>query len=253
MEFPSDNSQNRDVMALLNVVADEAAGYYEPKVEYHGWENHILYSFDRAMELCDEAEAHGLQPNRLVIGLAILWHDSGISHDLLAAEPHGFDSKEAYSAFIAGKVLPEYGLDDETVRQVQQEIMTTKAGEPYVSLESVIVCRADLGNVASDYEFFEDNSFLYKAEIEEACGDDIALTTFAYEAERKLAQLIIRDAPLGDWDRDKNYPEYSRYLVACAQNIQQFVCQFTGEQELPLIAYIEKLKRLADERAKPAE
>lgn len=235
---PTYPGERRETDMLLSLIKDAAEILYEPTVEYHEWLSHILYSYDKAMSYCDELEANGLKPNRLVVGLIILFHDAGISHNLLGIDTSDFDSKEAYSAHIAGEVLPTYGIDDDTIEQVQHGIMATKVGEPYYTLEAHVAWRADVANASEFHFFFTENSARFKREIEDECGHPIDDEVFVLEAERKLGALIGRDKVLGDWERDALYPKYSRFQVTCARNVQFLVNTVTGRPLLPIDEYI---------------
>ncbi len=82
-----------------------------------------------ALEGLDEAET------RLVSAAALL-HDSGITVS--------FKDHEDISVEIAEKYLPSFGFRPEEIEKIRQMIITTKLPQSATTLESMILCDADL-------------------------------------------------------------------------------------------------------------
>jgi hypothetical protein len=238
--------QYYDTMGILSLARDSVAPFYEPSVDYHGLESHIDYSLKLAMGYCDTAEEHGLQPNRLVVGLAIIYHDAGISHKLLGIK-HQFENDEAYAAHIAQKDMESMGLDEGIIEEVVTTIGKTKPGTEITTLNEAIACQADIGNAEDRWHVYEENADNYKRELEEEYGS-MENDDFAKKSRLKLGALILRLKPLSDWaenedwDRSSISPQYSHFVVKALRNLQFYYVKHVDAPYVPLDQFVKSLQ-----------
>lgn len=127
-----------------------AAMLYDTRLPYHNF-SHVMEALAISRDLiqrCRDADM-SVQPE-IVYG-AILFHDAGYQHD---HQQGGHESKEAYSALLAGRVLNGYGFAALRIEAIQQAILATRCGAPCTTLEARIVRAADLAGLASPYRLF---------------------------------------------------------------------------------------------------
>lgn len=139
-----------------------AAALYDTRLPYHNF-SHVLESLAHArilVERCREADMD-VEPG--IIYPAILFHDAGYQDD---HRQHGYESKEQYSAALAGHVLPDYGYGSARIAEIQEAILCTQCGMPCTSIEARIVRAADLSGLAASYHLFLQNAMrLWREEI----------------------------------------------------------------------------------------
>jgi hypothetical protein len=237
-----------DTEGQLFLFAHALKPFQEPNWPYHNWEWHIDTSFKEAMLLCGEYELkkQADQPsvNRLVVGLAILGHDSGYSHfknedELLEAT--GFESKEAYSCYIVEEVMKTMEYDQDTIEEVKVAIMATKRGSKCTTIESWIVRRADLFNIASDYETFKTATGSFRDEVAMLSGKNKLLTIGEFMC---LSWPVLRDYILDDhelWPSDKHALGHTRFYVKTCLNVYRLLAESGIGMTTELTRFIKEL------------
>jgi len=125
---------------------DSAKKYYS-EIPYHNFE-HALHVAKKSEEIAEQCEKEGISISKKVIFYAALFHDAGY------AEKSEFQSKEEYSAYLAGKALETLGVDKETIIKVKQAIIATHQLATFGTPEEKIVRTADLSGLAASYEEF---------------------------------------------------------------------------------------------------
>lgn len=167
MEFIKENDELLDEAAFLELLANDLIPFYEPRLPYHNWDEHIVNGIGIVDNLCQQELAEGKPINPFMARVAYMAHDAGFPHDLITPdiwEPYG--SKEGYSAHIIGVLLRSYEMDEDFISGVQTCIMFTKMNEKLpegISKElantAEAVRTADLSNVFGPYKGFVENSF----------------------------------------------------------------------------------------------
>ena len=167
MEFVQDNAEVQDEAALLELLAGELRPFYEPRLPYHNWDEHIKGGLKIVTSLCEQEKASGKPINMFMAQVAYMGHDAGYPHDLVDTtiwQPYG--SKEGYSAHIMEVLLKQYDFDETFIEGVKTCIMYTKMDEslPTDLNEELLntasaVRTADLSNVFGSYRGFVMNSF----------------------------------------------------------------------------------------------
>ncbi|MCR5862028.1 HD domain-containing protein [Flavobacterium sp. J372] len=137
--------QQPECAYILQKLRDELPQH----LTYHTLQ-HTMDVYHRCEEI---AEKEGL--GRKMLGLlliAAVYHDAGYLYQRTG--------HEARSCEIAMDILPQYGYNDEDVKQVCRIIMATKLPQSPTSLAEQIICDADLDYLGRD-DFFETGEGLY--------------------------------------------------------------------------------------------
>ncbi len=127
-----------------------AQSLYSPYLQYHNFD-HVLDVLDAAQDLVSRVRRTGLNPDWEVIFYAILFHDAGYIENHRAL---GFETKEAYAAYLAEKHLKEFEFPQEKIKRVISCIRATDRKGSFDGLEEKIVRAADLAGLADPYEKF---------------------------------------------------------------------------------------------------
>lgn len=167
MEFIKDTGEVQDDAAILTLLAAELRPFYEPRLPYHNWDEHIEGGMEKVAALCEQDRAAGKPINTFMAQVAYMGHDAGYPHDLVTPDiwsPYG--SKEGYSAHIMELLLRQYGFEQSFIDGVKTCIMYTKMDEVLaddvdeeVANTARAVRTADLSNVFGSYKGFVTNSF----------------------------------------------------------------------------------------------
>lgn len=131
-----------------------AAALYDPRLPYHNFSHalEVLTVGNEYIGRCREAD----MPIEVdVVYPALLFHDAGYQTD---HRVRGFDSKEAYSAELAGSVMHSYQYASGVIAAVQRAIISTQCGIPCETTEAKLVKAADLSGLAADYPLFLQNA-----------------------------------------------------------------------------------------------
>jgi hypothetical protein len=167
MEFDTDNNEIQDVAAILELLASDLEPFYEPRLPYHNWDEHIQNGIIAVRNICEQEIADGKPINTLMAMISYMGHDAGYSHDIADPDvwlPYG--SKEAYSAHITGELLNSYGFSEDFINGVKFCIMFTKMDatlpadlDEELANTAKVVRTADLFNIFGSYKGFVINSF----------------------------------------------------------------------------------------------
>ncbi|HVW63449.1 MAG TPA: hypothetical protein VHB01_00415 [Nitrosospira sp.] len=157
----------QDEAGFLKLLSSDLKPFYEPRLPYHNWDEHIKQGLGVIDNLCEQERGKGNPINSFMVKVAYMGHDAGFPHDLITPgiwKKHG--SKEGYSAHIMGVLLQNYGLEESYIRGVQTCIMFTRMGEhlPENVDEELVntakaVRTADLSHIFGPYKGFVVNSF----------------------------------------------------------------------------------------------
>lgn len=161
------NEEVHDEAGFLERLSSDLKPFYEPRLPYHNWDEHIEHGLGIIDNLCEQEKAKGNPINSFIAKVAYMGHDAGFPHDLITPDiwkKHG--SKEGYSTHIMDVLLQNYGLEESCVRGVQTCIMFTKMGEQLpedideeLGNTAKAVRTADLSHIFGPYKDFVIDSF----------------------------------------------------------------------------------------------
>ncbi len=197
-------------------IMNKAESLYDPKLAYHNF-NHIHYVFAAADDIIERCRRNRVELDENVVYLALLFHDAGFIEDHVAM---GFNSKEAYSARIAERILDEHDYEEEFIRKVSQAIIKTHCDERCDTNEDRAVKRADLSGLADSYQVFLDNAILLKQEYELLHGRKISWDDWKTQAIDRLLLFLSDTLELTDEEFDGNGE--SLFQRAVTANIERF-------------------------------
>ncbi len=159
--------------AILNRLMLDVRGDYEPPLDYHGWEGHILTGLKRI----DELQASGIATdvnNWFIVRFGYICHDRFLSQIKLGLmSMDGYECAEQVAADHSRALALEYGLDEEIADEIHYSIMATNPRYPCETPEARATCRVDLGNTGDGFDEFFRNFVL--VQIEEKRIDQILL------------------------------------------------------------------------------
>ncbi len=156
-----------DEAGFLELLSSDLKPFYEPRLPYHNWDEHIEQGLDIIGNLCEQEKVKGNPINSLMAKVAYMGHDAGFPHDLITPDIwEKYGSKEGYAAHIMSVLLQNYGLEESCIRGVQTCIMFTKMGEHLpedldeeLSNTAAAVRTADLSHIFGPYKGFVVDSF----------------------------------------------------------------------------------------------
>ena len=161
------NEEVHDEAGFLERLSSDLKPFYEPRLPYHNWDEHIEHGLGIIDNLCEQEKAKGNPINSFIAKVAYMGHDAGFPHDLITPDiwkKHG--SKEGYSTHIMDVLLQNYGLEESCIRGVQTCIMFTKMGEQLpedidkeLGNTAKAVRTADLSHIFGPYKDFVIDSF----------------------------------------------------------------------------------------------
>ena len=165
-----------------------ASGYYSPRLPYHNF-GHVITVIRESERMLEKCRDEGISADDRIVYYALLFHDAGYNDDHTA---QGFDSKEAYSAEIAERVLRGNGVDEEIIGKIKTAIMGTHMDANCTSVEDRIVRAADLSELAADYRVFKKNTLNLKQELEESSNRKVTWEEWKQLAVETI-ELFLRE------------------------------------------------------------
>lgn len=166
-----------------------AALLYDARLPYHNF-SHVMETLAASRLLIERCRDADLAVRPEIVYGALLFHDAGYQHD---HEQQGYESKEAYSARLAARVLNDYGIAASIIDAVQAAILATRCGAVCDSREARIVRAADLAGLANDYYLFRQNAWrLWREEIILG-GVAVAWDDWRDQAIRVLEHFLAED------------------------------------------------------------
>ena len=164
-----------------------AAQFYDEKLFYHNFE-HVNYVLSSASRILNSCKRENIEIDEAVVYYAILFHDAGFIEDHTAM---GYQSKEAYSADIAGRELKAYGVSDNVIAKVRDAIMATHMNADCQTKEEIAVRAADLSGLADDYNVFKKNTVDLLKEGEMMSGNKMTWEEWKIKAA-EVIELYLR-------------------------------------------------------------
>ena len=165
-----------------------ASRFYNPKLPYHNF-GHVVTVIRESEKMLQKCSDEGIKVDEKIVYFALLFHDAGYDED---HEALGFDSKEAYSAELAERVLKENGADGEIVERVKTAIMSTHVDGKCTCAEDRIVRASDLSELAAEYSVFKKNTLDLKSELENSIGREVSWEEWKRLAVERV-ELFLRE------------------------------------------------------------
>lgn len=221
----------QDEASFLAKLSADLKPFYEPRLPYHNWDEHIGQGLDVIGNLCAQEKTKGNPVNALMARIAYMGHDAGYSHDLITPDiwkKHG--SKEGYSAHITGTLLQDYGFKKPYIRDVQTCILFTRAGEqlPENTDEELgntarVVRTTDLSHVFGPYKHFVMNSFKLMEESR-MYGREPILAEFKHATRLILTRYLSPDfIPAGTYSTTDGMKNIERFCADSPDHLLEVV------------------------------
>ncbi len=184
---------------LIDNVSFVANRLYNNDYEYHNWQ-HIENTLTEARRLVTFCGENGLVVDQEVVELAVLLHDAlfDVPEDI-----HPHQSKEEFSAAVTADVLQGFPVSADKTSHVQACILSTQRGVQCTSPEAIVVRRADLANVADNFDVFMENAGKLLKEFRRINGKDMPIEQWVNGIKQNLDDYFSENLSLGDFDRDR--------------------------------------------------
>lgn len=182
-------------------IEEIARSFYNPRLEYHNF-NHALEVWNSAREIIMRCRQDGKPVNERVVYYACLFHDAGYHED---EKEKGFQSKEAYAAFLAERELSKFGVKQSLVEQAVAAILGTEMNRDIsdLSIEAMVVRAADLAGFAREYEVFLDNNRKLKSEEERINQNPISPEEWKMKTKKAAEHYLSQEIRLGGGYEDE--------------------------------------------------
>ena len=210
------NESNEKRMELMQKIESLAEKLYGD-IPYHNFD-HAKAAVDAGYEIIARCQASGIEVNSDLIRYALLFHDAGYHEDHKKA---GFNSKEEYSAYLAGNALKAVGLSGETIESVKRCIISTHKNREFNFLEEKIVRAADLTGLACDYEKFKENAIKLKEETELITGAKMSWDEWKKSVAEIIGFYLNQDIRLTECYKDEDGG--SRFHRRTKENLDRFL------------------------------
>ncbi len=195
-------------------IREVAEALYDNNLPYHNF-GHILYVLSSAENLLAKCNKEQVSVDEKIIYYALLFHDAGYQDN---HNDNGFDTKEAYSAELAGRALHENGIDEDIINDVKQAILCTHFSVHCTNNNDRAVKSSDLSGLAADYDFFKANTAKLMYEYEMLSGESMEWDHWKKMAAEKLELYFTEDFSLTS-DNSGNLV----YLKKARENIQRLL------------------------------
>lgn len=169
-----------------------AAELYDPAMPYHNF-GHAKYVVGEAARIVDKCRKERVEIDADAVYLAALFHDAGYHEDHVKL---GFETKEAYAAHLADKVLRGAGIEEETLGKVRDAILATHYEAHCISNEAKAVRAADLSGLAADYAVFKENAEKLRIEHEVLAGDKVVWSAWKHRVLENVELYLQEDMHL---------------------------------------------------------
>ena len=211
----SKNERRLELLKEAELLAEKLYG----EIPYHNFD-HAKAAVDAGYEIIARCQASGVEVNSDLIRYALLFHDAGYHKDHNKA---GFDSKEEYSAHLAGEALKNLGMSDDTIESVKRCIISTHKNKEFNFLEEKIVRAADLTGLACEYEQFKENAVKLKEETELLSGQTISWETWKKSVAEIIGFYLSQDIRLTECYKDEDGG--SRFHRQTKENLEKFLME----------------------------
>lgn len=217
---------NRDVLVAQNPEpVARAQRYYDPGMEYHNFDHHVLGVWEEARGMAAYCEGQGVPVDLEILDPAVLFHDANVHRPLRKRYP----TYERWAGAIARTEVMGMGYETHRAEEVRKAIVATTFGVPPRSLEAAILKRADIANVGASYATFISNGVKIFREQMRTKGLSPTRDVFEQWQQTTCAFLLghLRDdEPFGDFDLSPlaDVP-MSPFKVAGLENIRRLTTE----------------------------
>lgn len=189
---------------------------YSDELPYHNW-SHALHVAKQAVAMAADCQAHGVEVSATDMAIAAAWHDAGYQDDHRAA---GCQTKEQFSALLAGAFLTAQHVDDSRITEIKQAIIGTTHGVYRRGWNMLFLHRADISGIGAPYEVFVRNSNKLWRE-EQILRDNPVFTNWQTTVARFIGEMIDESEPeLRSLRVDE--ADIKTYLRNAQENIRKF-------------------------------
>ncbi|MFO1436198.1 MAG: hypothetical protein U1F34_07580 [Gammaproteobacteria bacterium] len=168
------------------------AALYNPALPYHNFA-HALEAVSAGEVILQRCREDGVNVDEQTVYYSLLFHDAGYHEE---PATYGFPTKEEYSASLAAKMLPQFGVDANTIEMVVAAIRATHRDATFSTNEQKVVRAADLAGLAADYEIFRRNSECLKEEWAYLHGRAISWEKWLEETRTIIGFFLSQDIRL---------------------------------------------------------
>lgn len=175
-----------------SAIENAAAGLYDPAMPYHNF-NHARYVAGEGRRIVEKCRQENISIDANAVYFAALLHDAGFHLDHARL---GFDTKEAYSAHLAGELLRDAGFDDATIDRVRDAILATHYAAHCKTNEAKAVRAADLSGLAADYRVFKINAQKLRKEHALMSGEEIPWRDWIHHVNENVELYLQEDLHL---------------------------------------------------------
>lgn len=194
-----------------------AEALYSSELPYHNFQ-HAQWAREQGKAIIDGCKREGILIKEAVVDLALLFHDAGYNEN---HKENGFETKEAYSAHLAGEALRHAGYESDLIRDVQDVIISTHRDASFVTNEAKVVRAADLAGIAGDYETFLENNRRLKKEAETLLGVKIERDEWKRKTEEIIGFYLQQDIRLTSAHEDEGGE--SIFHMKARENLKRFL------------------------------
>ena len=191
-----------------------AAALYSPKMPYHNF-GHAFTVMQEGEAIVERCRSENVPIDEEVVYYSLLFHDAGFHEDEVAL---GFESKEAYSAYLAKEELTKLGIAEETIKKVEAAILSTHCDAECYSNEDKAVRAADLSGLAADYEVFKKNNLDLKKEFEILSGKTVDWDIWRKNATERVELFLRAEIKLTSHYYDEN--GNSKFHIKARENLK---------------------------------
>ena len=192
----SRNERRVELLKDAEFLAKELYG----NIPYHNFD-HASEAVELGYEIIAKCQASGIEVDSDLVRYSLLFHDAGYHKD---HEKEGFNSKEEYSAHLAGEALKSLDVSGETIENVKKCIISTHKDEEFNAVEEKIVRAADLVGLAGEYDQFRKNAIKLKEESEIISGNKISWEDWKRGVEDIIGFYLKQDIRLTECYKDKD-------------------------------------------------
>lgn len=195
-----------------------AEGLYDNNLPYHNFTGHVKSTLENGKAIIEKCRNKGVPINEKVVYYANLFHDAGYQED---NKKKGFDSKEDYSAHLAGQYLKKIDMDEKTIKEVLSSILATHKDKPFITNEEKAVRASDLADMAKDYNLFLANAVKLKKEMEMTRGERISWLEWKNDVKKTIKFYLDQDIRLTRPTSEEN--GNSNWHKKTKENLEKFI------------------------------
>jgi len=196
----------------------QVSAYYAPELPYHNF-SHALKAVANGREIVAACQREGIPVDAGVVYYALLFHDAGFIEN---PRRHDCDTREAYSAFIADKLLSGAGLSREKIEAVKAAIISTTREAEFTTPEQQAVRAADLFDMAADYELFRSNTDKLRQEYVMLTGQPVTEAEWRRQVGEVIGFYLGQEIGLTAYFRPQA-GQASEFNQGVARNLQRYL------------------------------